>query len=153
MSAPHTPTPEHLHVVAYRDPRVEARGHRPGSPYIEAVYVGILGPTASWLWQRLARTAAVASVTELDTLELAASLGLGQDLGANAPLTRTINRLQHFDAARRHDDTLAVRLALPDLAPRRLARLSPSARLAHHHLTANRPAAPEAPAPDQVISL
>jgi len=145
----HPPTPERLRVVAFRDPRVEARGHGPGSPYIEAVYVGVLGPSATWLWQRLARTAA----TELDTLELSASLGLGQDLGANAPLTRTINRLQHFDAARRHHDSLAARLALPDLTPRRLARLSPTARLAHHHLAANRPAAPEAPAPDQVISL
>jgi len=149
----HPPTPEHLRVVALRDPRVEARGHRPGSPYIEAVYVGVLGPTASWLWQRLARTAALSPATELDTLELAASLGLGQGHGANAPLTRTINRLQHFDAARRHHDTLAVRLALPDLAPRRLARLSPSARLAHHHLAANRTPAAEAPAQGQVISL
>jgi len=149
----HPPTPERLRVVAFRDPRVEARGHGPGSPYIEAVYVGVLGPSATWLWQRLARTAALTPATELDTLELSASLGLGQDLGANAPLTRTINRLQHFDAARRHHDSLAVRLALPDLTPRRLARLSPTARLAHHHLAANRPAAPEAPAPDQVISL
>lgn len=84
----HPPTPEHLRVVAYRDPRVEARGHRPGSPYIEAVYVGVLGPSATWLWQRLARTATLSPTTELDTLELAADLGLGQGLAANAPPPR-----------------------------------------------------------------
>jgi hypothetical protein len=46
-------------------------------------------------------------------------------------VSRTLARLVAFDVARRQGDTLAVRLALPDLPERRLTRLSYSARLAH----------------------
>lgn len=46
-------------------------------------------------------------------------------------VSRTLARLVAFDAARRQGDTLAVRLALPDLPARRLSRLSHSARFAH----------------------
>lgn len=41
-----------------------------------------------------------------------------------------------FDAAGRTGDTLAVRVALPEVPARRLGRLSASARLAHQHLAA-----------------
>ena len=37
-------TPARMTVTAWRDQTVEAAGHRPGSPYIEHVYLGLLGP-------------------------------------------------------------------------------------------------------------
>jgi hypothetical protein len=55
-------------------------------------------------------------------------------------VSRTLARLVAFDVARRHGDTLAVRLALPDLPERRLSRLSHSARLAHERFAHGTPA-------------
>lgn len=100
---------------------------------MEHVYLGVLGPSATWLWHRCGRMAAAREPSNLDMADLATSLGLGRGMGAHAPLSRTLSRLVWLDAARRNGDILAVRLALPDLPFRRLERLSPSARLAHHH--------------------
>jgi hypothetical protein len=124
-------TPPTLTLVPIPDSLVERLGHRPGSPYVELVWLGVLGPSATLAWQRLARQAAAVPYGSLDVRDLSVSLGLGASLGRNAAVSRTLARLVAFDAARRHGDTLAVRLALPDLSERRLSRLSRSARLAH----------------------
>jgi hypothetical protein len=136
------PTPQRMQIIALRNPAVEAGGHRPGSAYIEFVYVSHLGPSATWLWQRLARAATANPSTIIDMAELAASLGLGTNLGSHSAMSRTVGRLVAFDAARRAGNTLAVRLALPDLAARRLARLPVSVRVAHQHLSASNRATP-----------
>ena len=54
-----TETPPTLTLVRFSDPAVERFGHRPGSPYVEFVWLGILGPSTTFAWQRLARLAAV----------------------------------------------------------------------------------------------
>jgi hypothetical protein len=126
-----TETPPILTLVRFSDPGVERFGHRPGSPYVEFVWLGILGPSTTFAWQRLARLAAVMPSTRIDITDLSVSLGLGESLTRNAVVSRTLSRLVAFDAARRQGDTLAVRLALPDLPERLLTRLSYSARLAH----------------------
>jgi hypothetical protein len=126
-----TETPATLTVVAFPDPVVERFGHRPGSPYLEFVWLGILGPSTTFAWQHLARQAAAMPSSKIDITDLSVSLGLGESLARNAVVSRTLARLVAFDAARRQGDTLAVRLALPDLPERRLTRLSYSARLAH----------------------
>lgn len=143
MNRPQTsqPTPASLTVIAWPDPVVEADGHRPGSPYVEAVWLGVLGPSTTWAWARLARIASTHPGAIIDTTDLAISLGLGASLGTNAAISRTLGRLVAFDAARRGPEVIAVRLALPDLAAHRLDRLSPSGRLAHQHLAHNHLAA------------
>lgn len=118
---------------------MERLGHRPGSPYVEFVWLGVLGPSTTFAWQRLARQAAAMSSSNVDVVDLSLSLGLGEDLGRNAMVSRTLARLVAFDAARRHDETLAVRLALPDLPARRLSRLSHSARFAHERFAHGAP--------------
>jgi hypothetical protein len=127
-----------MQVIALHNPAVETNGHRPGSPYVEHVYVSSLGPSATWLWQRLARVATARPSTIIDMADLAASLGLGANLGPHSAMSRTVNRLVLFDGARRAGDTLAVRLALPDMPPNRLARLPASVRVAHQHLSGSR---------------
>ncbi|MGH9062572.1 MAG: hypothetical protein ACRDZQ_04600 [Acidimicrobiales bacterium] len=124
-------TPPRINVVRWADPVVEARGHRPGSAYVEGVWLSALGPATTLAWARLARLAAVRPASVVDTTDLAVSLGLGERLGRNAPISRTLARMVAFDAARRSGDTLAVRLALADLPERRVHRLSWSARMAH----------------------
>jgi hypothetical protein len=153
VSRPQTnqPTPPRLTVVAWPDPVIEAHGHRPGSPYVEGVWLGILGPSATWAWTRLARLASTRPGVTIDSTDLATSLGLGDSLGANSAISRTLGRLVAFDAAQRGADIIAVRVALPDLPARRTARLSPSARLAHQRLSHSRqPAWPAAQPPAAV---
>ncbi len=136
-------TPPLLTVVTWPDSVIEARGHRPGSPYVEAVWLGVLGPSATWAWQRLARIAASRPGAAIDSADLAISVGLGERLGPNAAISRTLGRLVVFGAAQRSADVIAVRVALPDLPARCVARLSASARLAHEHLgRSNLPARP-----------
>lgn len=144
-----TETPERLTVVAWRDPLVEASGHRPGSPYVEAVWLGTLGPSTTLCWQRLSRLAATGPGTQIDTADLSRSLGLGDGLGRNAPVSRTLARMVAFGAATRTGDTLAVRLALADVPDRQLPRLSHSAQLAHRRWghTLDTPATPDSPIP------
>jgi hypothetical protein len=139
-------TPPRLTVTAWADPVIESLGHRPGSPYVEAVWLGVLGPSTTWAWQRLARLVATKPGTTIDTADLAVSLGLGAGTGPHAAISRTLSRLVSFDVAHRGADTLAVRLALPDMPARRLLRLSRSARFAHGYL-AHRPGAPSWPKP------
>jgi hypothetical protein len=143
-----TGTPTSLTVVAWPDPMVEARGHKPGSAYVETVWLGVLGPSTTLCWSRLSRIASARPGTVVDTTDLAVSLGLSGQLGRNAPITRTLGRMIMFEAALRSGDTLAVRRALPDVPPRMASRLSYTARLAHqrwaHH---------EVPAGDQKIDL
>jgi hypothetical protein len=134
-------TPERMTLIALPDPYTEGRGHRPGSPYIERVWLSALGPASTWLWTRTARVAATRPATVLDMADLAASLGLSAELGPKSTISRTLARMVWFDTVRRSGDTLAVRTALPDLPARRLARLPASARIAHQHL-AKGPAMP-----------
>lgn len=153
MNRPQTnqATPPRLTVVAWPDPVIEAHGHRPGAPYVEAVWLGVLGPSATWAWQRLARIASTRPGATIDSTDLATSLGLGDNLGANSAISRTLGRLVAFDAAQRGPDIIAVRVALPDLPARRTVRLSPSARLAHQRLSHSRqPAWPAAQPPAAV---
>jgi hypothetical protein len=119
--------------VAWPDPAIQAGGHKPGSAYVEACWLGILGPSTTLCWQRLARLATTRPATAIDTADLATSLGLGDGLGRNAAMSRTLARMVSFDVAVRTDDTLAVRLALPDVPDRMVGRLSHTARLAHQH--------------------
>src|SRR5579875_3837992 len=123
-------TPPTLTVVAWPDPMLEAHGHRPGSPYVEAVWLGVLCPSTTLCWQRLARLATARPATPIDAADLAVSLGLGDGLGKNSAISRTLERMVVFGVALRSGDTLAVRRALPERMTR---RLSHTARLAHQH--------------------
>jgi len=139
--------PDRLRVVPWPDPALDRFGHQPGSLYVEACWVSVLGPSATWAWQRLARIAANQPGSTIHVPELSAALGLGYPHGRHATVYRTLGRLASFGAAAPGPDgTLAVRAALPDLAARHLARAPQSVRAAHHALT-GRPLPPPASAP------
>lgn len=132
-------TPGRLNIVAWPDPLIEANGHKPGSAYVEAVWLGVLGPSTTLCWQRLSRLATARPATSIDTVDLAVSLGLSPHLGRNAPISRTLARMAAFGAAQRDGDTLAVRRALPDVPDRLAGRLSHTARLAHQQWAGHTP--------------
>ena len=128
------PTPAQMRVEPWPDTRIEGLGHRPGSAYIGRVWLGALGPSATWAWSHLATVATEAPGSTLDMADLARSLGLGTALGPNGPLSRTLGRLAAFDALQRAGEVLVVRRALPDMPYGLLARQSQSARAAHERL-------------------
>jgi hypothetical protein len=144
------PTPAFMVVTALDDPVTDSLGHRPGSSYVEDVWLGVLGPTTTWAWLRLARVAEQSPGSTLDMADLARSLGLGTGTGPNAPMSRTLGRLVVFGAVERSGDTLLVRRALPDVPNWLLASQAASARLAHERLghthVASREAVRTAPA-------
>ena len=119
-------------VRPWVDPLVDELGHDLRSHYVERYWLGILGPSTTFLLRRIA--------TELDhspdgfTLHLAdtaRSLGLGARSGRNSPFLRALDRLCQFGLARRHQDQLDVRRRVPPLTRVHLARLPESLQAEH----------------------
>ena len=125
------PLPEQLRVVAGAGPAVEPVGHSADSPYLEAAWLEVLGPSTMLAWRRLARTAASRPGTVIGSSDLAQSLGLGKRLDENALLPRAVASTVGFGAANCAGSRLAVRTALPDVPFQQSQRLSMSAQLAH----------------------
>jgi hypothetical protein len=125
-----TPT---LTVRAWPDPVIDQVGHDPRSPYVERFWLGILGPTATWLLRRLAGgLEAAPSGFELDLSTTARELGLSDRPSANSPFLRSIGRCCHFGAASVVDDaTLQVRRKLPPLTLGQVQRLPEPVQAAH----------------------
>jgi hypothetical protein len=126
--------PDLLHVVPWRDPIIDRLGHDPRSAYVETFWLGVLGPSATWLLRRLAGwLEATPDGLTVDLDELAAALGLGGRSGRHVPLLRALDRLVSFGMARTMPSgpELAVRRSLPPLAQRHLQRLPSTLRRQH----------------------
>jgi hypothetical protein len=118
--------PERITVQRWDDPVVEKWGFSVNSVYSEAVLLPILGPASVFCLRRLSAWATASPTgVEVDTRQLARDLGLGDSLGRNAVLTRTVRRLCHFDMTRWAGDQLWVRTSVAPVPERHLARLSP----------------------------
>ena len=128
------PTPPLMRVEPWADARTEGVGHRPGSAYVERVWLGALGPSATWAWLHLATVATQTPGRTLDMADLARSLGLGTALGPSGPISRTLGRLGAFNTLQLAGDVLVVRRALPDMPYGLLVQQSASARAAHERL-------------------
>jgi hypothetical protein len=114
-------------VVAARD------GFDPRSAYVERFWLGILGPSTTWLLRRLAAGFEVAPEGfDMPLGETARALGLGDRGGRNSPFLRTVNRLIQFELARVTGAAeLQVLRSVPPLTPRQVARLAPEIQQAH----------------------
>ena len=134
-------------IGRWDDPLVERHGYPADGDYLEYFWVGTLGPTATWLYRRLARVAALHPLgVAVDLSELATSLGLGWDNGRATPLVRSIDRLVLFGLARPLIDLLQVRTAVPPLNVKQCERLPVHLRAAHLRWLASS-ATQEAPLP------
>ncbi len=133
--------PTTLHVRALMDPVVEAHGFGPASVYVEYCWLGVLGPTATFLYRRLGAVAGAAGdvVAAVDLVDVGVSLGVGEGMGRNSILARAIGRLVRFGVAEWRGDVLAVRRAVAPLTTRQLSRLSYSARVVHERIVEGRP--------------
>ncbi|HEV3494791.1 MAG TPA: hypothetical protein VHA34_00415 [Actinomycetes bacterium] len=128
-----TPSVAYIPVRPWPDGVIDALGHDPRSVYVERFWLGILGPSTTWLLRFLAnRLDASPEGFDLDLAATAQALGLGSKGGRHSPFMRALSRCCQFDAAEaRADGTLAVRRKLPPLNRRQILRLPPDLAAAH----------------------
>jgi hypothetical protein len=141
MSGEANPTPPALPttltVQPWPDAVIDAVGHDVRSPYVERFWLGVLGPSSTWLLRRLvAGFDRSPDGYELDLALTAYELGLGARSGRHSPFFRSIERCCRFGAAAHVDDhTLRVRRKLPPLTRLQLARLPSPLQEAHQAWT------------------
>lgn len=126
-------TSDSLAIRPWADEVIDALGFDPRSPYVERFWLGVLGPSTTWL---LRRTAAGFDAEpdgfELPLAETARALGLGDRGGRHSPFLRSVNRMIQFGmAVVSGPEELSVRRRIPPLARRQVERLSPALQEAH----------------------
>jgi hypothetical protein len=131
-----------MRVTAWHDPVIDKLGHDPRSRYVERYWLGVVGPSTTWLLRRLAdELDLLPDGFDLHLVNTAAALGLGMKNGRHSPFMRAMDRACQFGLARRHGDTdLAVRRAIPPVTQGQLKRLPESVQVSHaewhaHQLT------------------
>ncbi len=114
-----------LQIQAWPDTVIDAVGHDVRSPYVERFWLGVLGPSATWLLRRLVTgLEEEPDGFEMDLARTAVELGLGNRSGRHSPFFRSIDRCCRFGAAQLLDEsTLRVRRKLPPLTRMQVARL------------------------------
>lgn len=134
-----------LQIRPWPDIVIDEVGHDPRSPYVEQFWLGLLGPSSTWLLRRLAAgLEASPAGFELDLTGTAIELGLGAKPGVHSPFVRSIHRCCRFGAAELVDDeTLRVRRKLPPLTRAQVERLPEHLQAAHQEWIAR--AAPGTP--------
>jgi hypothetical protein len=124
---------ETLTVTPWGDEVIDKLGFDPRSRYVETFWLGVLGPSTTWLLRRIAAAFdASPEGFEMALGDTARALGLGDRGGRNSPFLRTVNRMIQFELAKVAGvDSLAVRRRLPPLTHRQTVRLSPALQDAH----------------------
>jgi hypothetical protein len=137
-----------LLVRPWPDVVIDEVGHDPRSPYVERFWLGVLGPTATWLLRRLvAGLEAAPAGFELDVAGTAGELGIGNRSGVHSPLLRSLQRCCRFGAAELVDGTtLRVRRKLPPLTRAQVERLPGPLRIAHEQWVTR-------PAPGSTVAI
>ena len=131
-SMPALSSRDRLEVIPWRDPLIERVGHDALGDYVELFWLGVLGPTATWLLRRLAVIAvAHPEGRHVDLPALASALGLGWDSNRANAFGRALQRLVMFGMARKVDDAVAVRTVVPPVSVRHLSRLPEHLQRAH----------------------
>jgi len=130
------PLPSSVRVLPWHDPVVDRRGHDPRSVYVEQFWLGILGPTATWLLRRL-----VAGFDRqpdgyvLDVSGTARSLGLSVTKGTASPFNKAVTRCVMFGLVQRRTESWLVRRRVPIVSQRHLGRLPDDVQSQHAQWT------------------
>ncbi len=124
-------------VRPWDDPVVDDTGHDARGRYVETFWLGVLGPTATWLLRRLvARLELEPDGYELDLDGTAREMGLTFSWGKSSPFNRAIERCVMFGMASPIPRGIAVRRRIPEVAQRHLRRMPDALRLAHERWSA-----------------
>jgi hypothetical protein len=122
-----------MHIRPWPDDVLDHLGFDPRSTYVEEYWLGLLGPSTTWLLRRMAAGFEYSPEGfDLDLSETARSLGLGDRSGRNSPFLRAVNRTVQFGLAQLSGpDELSVRRRVPPLNRHQLGRLSPALQARH----------------------
>jgi hypothetical protein len=122
-----------LRIVPWVDPIADPHGLEPCSRYVELYWLPVTGPSTTWLLRRLSYGMDMHSGGfDLDLVETARALGLGERMGKNSPFRRALQRLCTFELARPHGPGgMAVRTRIPPLPLRHLSRLPGALQTSH----------------------
>jgi hypothetical protein len=119
-------------VRPWVDPVVDDDGFDPRSRYVEVFWLGVLGPTATWLLRRLvAGLERSPDGYELDLQITAQAMGLSYTHGRSSPFSKALQRCVMFGLAHPIDGGLAVRRRVPPISFRHLRRMPESVQAAH----------------------
>lgn len=122
-----------LEIRPWVDSAPDPQGYDPRSPYVERFWLGVIGPSTTWLMRRIAAGFdAAPDGFSMPLAETARALGLGDPGGRNSAFFRTLSRMVQFELARETaPGSLEVLRRLPPLSRRHVARLSPALQEAH----------------------
>src|SRR5438874_1690394 len=125
VSAVPTFPADSLTIRPWHDDVIDALGFDPRSLYVEQFWLGILGPSTTWLLRRLvAGLEAEPAGFDLPLAETARALGLGDKGGRHSPFVRALARCVQFELAQAHGEgVLHVRRKVPPLNRRQVMRL------------------------------
>jgi len=120
-------------VRPWIDPLVDERGHDARSAYVETFWLGVLGPTATWLLRRIANELeAQPDGFEFDLASTAASMGMSFKSSRSSAFSKALQRCVMFGLAHSLPcGGLAVRRRVPPVAHRHLRRLPADLQLLH----------------------
>jgi hypothetical protein len=123
---------ESIVVRPWLDPVVDDDGFDPRSRYVEVFWLGVLGPTATWLLRRLvAGLERSPEGYDLDLHATAQAMGLSYASGRSSPFSKALQRCVMFGLAHPVDGGLAVRRRVPPVSFRHLRRMPESVQAAH----------------------
>lgn len=124
---------ETVTVRPWEDEVLDRLGYDPRSAYVERFWLGVIGPSTTWLLRRIAAGFdASPEGFAMPLGETARALGLGDRAGRNSAFVRTLNRMVQFDLARvAGPEEIQVVRRLPPLSRRHTQRLSPVLQQAH----------------------
>jgi hypothetical protein len=137
MDAPFTeplvfPAGPTVTIRPWIDPVVDEHGLDPRSAYVEQYWLGVIGPTATWIMRRFAaRFDEQPSGYTIDLDHTATSMGLSFTKGAHSPFGKALQRCVMFGLAQPLSDGFAVRRRLPPVSHRHLRRLPADLQAAH----------------------
>ncbi len=119
-------------VRPWVDPVVDDDGFDPRSRYVEIFWLGVLGPTATWLIRRLvAGLEQSPDGYDLDLGATAQAMGLSYATGRSSPFAKALQRCVMFGLAHPIDGGLAVRRRIPPVSLRHLRRMPDSVQATH----------------------
>jgi hypothetical protein len=124
--------PPQATIRPWVDPVVDRRGHDPRSVYVERYWLGVIGPTATWIMRRFAECFDVnpdGFVLDLD--HTATSMGLSFSKNVASPFGKALHRCVMFGIAQPTSDGFSVRRRLPSVAQRHLKRLPDDVQAEH----------------------
>jgi hypothetical protein len=132
---PDDPLTAHDRVITIRpwiDPVVDDDGHDVRSRYVETFWLGVLGPTATWLVRRFATELdRCPEGFEVDLVDTAQAMGLSFSAGRSSPFSKALQRCVMFGLAHPIPSGLAVRRRIPPVAVRHLRRMPEPVQRAH----------------------